>query len=88
MTTPPRLFSQVTPYVHLRGTHGGGKGCIVCFRTSVSEDRKSADMGEFLVAMAAKVAMALAEAIIMRLVWELWAACSRSLRMNVVAAAA
>jgi hypothetical protein len=84
MTTPPRLFSQVTHYVHLRGTHDGGKGCIVCFRKSVSEHRKSADMGEFLVAMAAKVA----EAIIMRLVWELWAACSRSLRMNVVAAAA
>ncbi|MGW7404098.1 hypothetical protein ACWGI9_10205 [Streptomyces sp. NPDC054833] len=45
-------------------------------------------MGEFLVAMATKVAMALAEAIIMRLVWELWAACSRSLRLNFVAAAA
>lgn len=32
--------------------------------------------------------MALAEAIIMRLVWELWAACSRSLRTTFVAAAA
>jgi hypothetical protein len=45
-------------------------------------------MGEFLVAMATKVAMALAEAIVMRLVWELWAACSRSLRLNFTAAAA
>ncbi len=31
--------------------------------------------------------MALAEAIIMRLVWELWAACSRSLRTAFVPAA-
>ncbi|MFE9609791.1 hypothetical protein [Streptomyces sp. NPDC006012] len=37
-------------------------------------------MGQILIAVATKVAVALAEAIILRIVWELWAACSRSLR--------
>ncbi|MGW7384405.1 hypothetical protein [Streptomyces sp. NPDC054794] len=45
-------------------------------------------MGEFLVAVATKIAVSLAEAIILRLVWELWAACSRSLRASFVPAAA
>ncbi|MGW2182362.1 hypothetical protein ACWCXX_30585 [Streptomyces sp. NPDC001732] len=37
-------------------------------------------MAEFLAALAMKFAVALAEAIILRLVWELWATCSRSIR--------
>ncbi|MFJ5531095.1 hypothetical protein [Streptomyces sp. NPDC093261] len=34
-------------------------------------------MGEILVAVATKIGLALAEAILMRLAWELWAAYSR-----------
>lgn len=45
-----------------------------------SEYRKSFTMAEFLAAIAMKIAFALAEAIILRLVWELWATCSRSIR--------
>ncbi|MGW1003182.1 hypothetical protein [Streptomyces sp. NPDC002520] len=45
-------------------------------------------MAEFLAAVAMKIAVALAEAIILRLVWELWATCSRSLRSASVPAAA
>jgi cytochrome b len=37
-------------------------------------------MVEILATLATKIAFALAEAIILRLVWELWAAYSRSLR--------
>ncbi|MER6130351.1 hypothetical protein ABT173_49035 [Streptomyces sp. NPDC001795] len=36
-------------------------------------------MGQILVAVATKIGIALAEAIILRLVWELWAAFSRYL---------
>ncbi len=45
-------------------------------------------MGEFLVGVATRIGVALAEAIIMRLMWELWAALSRSLRPTVAPAAA
>ncbi|MFE7712028.1 hypothetical protein ACFU6I_41185 [Streptomyces sp. NPDC057486] len=44
-------------------------------------------MAEFLAAVAMKIAVALAEAIILRLVWELWATCSRSIRTAFVPAA-
>ncbi|MFB7497452.1 hypothetical protein ACFC09_22700 [Streptomyces sp. NPDC056161] len=37
-------------------------------------------MGEILITVATKVAVAIAEAIILRVLWDLWAACSRSLR--------
>ncbi|MEU0835312.1 hypothetical protein [Streptomyces sp. NPDC005969] len=50
--------------------------------------RKSATMAEFLAAVAMKIAVALAEAIILRLVWELWATCSRSIRTGFVVPAA
>jgi hypothetical protein len=44
-------------------------------------------MVEILIAVATKVAVALAEAVILRLVWQLWATCARSLRMASVPAA-
>ncbi len=53
-----------------------------------SEDRKSADMGGILVAVATKIGVALAEAIIMRVLWELWAAYARHLRTAAAPAAA
>jgi hypothetical protein len=37
-------------------------------------------MGQILVAVATKIGIAVAEAIILRLVWQLWALCMRSLR--------
>ncbi|MET8248509.1 hypothetical protein ABZV31_31410 [Streptomyces sp. NPDC005202] len=45
-------------------------------------------MSEFLVAVAAKIGVAVAEAVILRLAWELWAAVSRSLRAASAAAPA
>ncbi|GAA3480006.1 hypothetical protein GCM10018966_065030 [Streptomyces yanii] len=51
------------------------------------EYRKSATMAEILAAVAMKIVVALAEAIILRLVWELWATCSRSIRTAFVPAA-
>ncbi|GAA3368277.1 hypothetical protein GCM10020367_06000 [Streptomyces sannanensis] len=44
-------------------------------------------MAEILAAVATKIIVALAEAIILRLIRELWAACSRSLRTVFVPAA-
>ncbi|WP_189308887.1 hypothetical protein [Streptomyces brasiliensis] len=37
-------------------------------------------MAEILAAVATKIAVALVEAIVLRLVWQLWSACSQSLR--------
>ncbi|MFI6493247.1 hypothetical protein [Streptomyces sp. NPDC050564] len=84
----PRLFIQATSEVRLRSTCSGGKGCIVWFQAPVSQHRKSANMVEILAAVATKIAVALAEAIILRLAWELWAAYSRSLRPAFIPAAA
>ncbi|MGW1160174.1 hypothetical protein ACWD5Q_28610 [Streptomyces sp. NPDC002513] len=44
-------------------------------------------MGEILVAVAAKIGLALAETILLRLAWELWAAYSRRVRTAAPAAA-
>jgi hypothetical protein len=44
-------------------------------------------MAEFLVAVLAKAGAALAEAIILRVLWQLWTAYSRSARTAPVAAA-
>lgn len=44
------------------------------------EYRKSADMGQILVAVATKISVALAETIILRLVWQMWAAYGQRLR--------
>ncbi|TFV33667.1 hypothetical protein E4K10_38805 [Streptomyces sp. T1317-0309] len=51
-------------------------------------NRKSTDMGQILVTVATKIGVALAEAILMRLVWELWAAFSRRLHTATAPAAA
>ncbi|MEU6097105.1 hypothetical protein [Streptomyces sp. NPDC047079] len=45
-------------------------------------------MGEILVAVAAKIGLALAETIILRLAWQLWAAYSRHLRATAAPATA
>ncbi|WP_167459007.1 MULTISPECIES: hypothetical protein [Streptomyces] len=45
-------------------------------------------MAEILAAVATKIAVALAEAFIMRLVWQLWSAYSRSVRTVSAPAAA
>ncbi|MEU1595507.1 hypothetical protein ABZ468_22250 [Streptomyces sp. NPDC005708] len=45
-------------------------------------------MGQILAAVAMKIGVAIAEAIVMRLAWELWAACSRYLRTTATPAAA
>ncbi len=50
--------------------------------------RKPVNMGEILIAVATKAAIALAEAILLRLVWQLYAAFSRSLRTVSVPAVA
>jgi cytochrome b len=44
-------------------------------------------MGQILVAVATKIGVALAEAIILRLVWQLWAAYGQRLRTAVAAPA-
>lgn len=63
-----------------RASRGAEKIWIVRFQTPVSEYRKSANMAEILAAVATKIAVALVEAIVLRLVWQLWSACSQSLR--------
>ena len=45
-------------------------------------------MGEILVAVATKIGVAIAEAIILRLAWELWSTYSRNLRTTAAPAAA
>ena len=45
-------------------------------------------MGQLLVAVATKIGVALAEAIILRLAWELWAAYTRRLHTATAPAAA
>ncbi|MEU6370574.1 hypothetical protein ABZ876_33840 [Streptomyces sp. NPDC046931] len=45
-------------------------------------------MGEILVAVATKIGLALAEAIVLRVAWQLWAAYSRHLRATVIPATA
>lgn len=45
-----------------------------------SENRKSTNMAEILAAVATKILAALVEAIVLRLVWQLWSAYSPYLR--------
>ncbi|WP_189186730.1 hypothetical protein [Streptomyces albiflavescens] len=45
-------------------------------------------MAEILAAVATKITVALVEAIVLRLVWQLWSAYSRSLRTAFAPAAA
>ncbi|MDT0468402.1 hypothetical protein RM764_36340 [Streptomyces sp. DSM 41699] len=45
-------------------------------------------MGEILVAVATKIGLALAETILLRLAWELWAAYGRRVRTAAAPAAA
>ncbi|MGW1024506.1 hypothetical protein ACWD4J_12475 [Streptomyces sp. NPDC002577] len=47
---------------------------------SHSEAQKDSTMGAFLVAVLAKVGVAVAEAIILRLLWQLWTTYSHHLR--------
>jgi hypothetical protein len=82
------LFTQATSEVLFHGTRRHGKACIVGYRTSASEHRKSTDMGQILVAVATKIGAALAEALILRLAWQLWAAYARHQRTVTAPAAA
>ena len=68
------MFTWAPSKVRLISTHGAEKGCIVWFRTPVPENRKSADMAEILAAVATKIVVALVEALLLRLVWQLWSA--------------
>lgn len=52
------------------------------------QHRKSTDMGQILVAVATKIGVALAEAVVLRLAWELWAAYTRRRRTVTAPAAA
>ncbi|MFE4626338.1 hypothetical protein [Streptomyces mirabilis] len=57
--------------MRLLDTWSGGRGLLSGFGTLYHEHRKSDNMGEFRVAGATKIAVAPAEAIILRLVLEL-----------------
>lgn len=55
---------------------------------SYPSTESTTDMGQILVAVATKIGAALAEALVLRLVWQLWAAYARRQGTATVPAAA
>ncbi|MGW7522076.1 hypothetical protein [Streptomyces sp. NPDC054783] len=90
-----RADLPLSPHVYLGSVQSASRGHLWrrkrlhCLVPDIRiQNRKSANMAEILATVAMKIVVALAEAIILRLVWQLWSAYAPTLRRAFAPAAA